>query len=259
MTNPRRKRISRPSDSLRVIAYLRVSTEQQAESGGGIGAQRAAIEAYCASRGWTEVEYVTDPAWSAKTLDRPELTEALSRLSEGKADVLVASKLDRVSRSVKDFATLLDTAGEEGWRLVLLDIGVDTSTASGEMVANMLAAAAQHERRLISQRTKDALAAKRAAGVRLGRPSVLPESVVRRIVSERAEGRGLRVIAEGLTADGITTAKVTTARVKRAKALAEGKPVDSLPEPVGEGVWSTSTVQAVLAGQDAAQLALVPA
>lgn len=82
--------------------------------------------------------------------------------------MLIASKLDRVSRSVRDFAGLLDRAQSRGWRLVLLDLG-DTSTAAGEMIANLIASAAQYERRLIGQRTREGLAAKRAQGVRLGR------------------------------------------------------------------------------------------
>ncbi|MGH3917152.1 MAG: recombinase family protein, partial [Pseudonocardiaceae bacterium] len=110
--------------------------------------------------------------------------------------------------------------------LVLLDLG-DTSTATGELTANMIASAAQYERRLIGQRTREGLAAKRAAGVRLGRPSVLPQDVVARIVAERAEGRALRVIAEGLTADGAPTAR-------------------------GGAQWKVSSVQAVLKSQDAA-------
>lgn len=253
MTKPLRKRPARTSP--RVLAYLRVSTEQQAESGGGVGAQRMAIELYAKMQGWDDLTFIEDPAWSAKSLDRPQLNQALAALAAGEADILLAAKLDRVSRSVKDFAHLLDTARSEGWRLVLIDPGVDTSTASGEMVANMMASAAQYERRIIGQRTKDALAAKKAAGVRLGRPAALSLDVVKRIVDERAAGRGLREIAEGLTADRVTTAKVLRDRARRAKAIAEGQPVDSLPEPVGEGTWGTSGVQAVLAGQDAAKLA----
>jgi DNA invertase Pin-like site-specific DNA recombinase len=124
---------------------------------------------------------------------------------------------------VRDFAGQLEGAQRHGWRLVLLDLG-DTSTPAGEMTANIIASAAQYERRLIGQRTREGLAAKRAAGVRLGRPSVLPAEVVGRIVNERADG--LRMIAEGLTADGVPTAR-------------------------GGAVWSTSTVQAVLRGQQA--------
>jgi DNA invertase Pin-like site-specific DNA recombinase len=217
-----------PGTTTRVLGYLRVSTSEQADSGAGLDAQRMAITAEADRQGWT-VEFVTDAGLSGATLARPALTAALDRLDSGDADALVAAKLDRVSRSVADFAGLLDRAQRKGWRLVLLDTGVDTSTASGELVSNMLASAAQYERRLISQRTRDGLAAKRAQGVRLGRPSVLPTDVVQRIVTERAEGKGLRIIAEGLTAEGIRTAR-------------------------GGLTWSTSSVQAVLAGQDAVAL-----
>ncbi len=212
----------------RVLGYLRVSTAEQADSGAGLDAQRAAIQGEADRQGW-DVEFVIDAGVSGATLSRPALAAALAKLDAGTADVLLASKLDRVSRSVHDFSGLLDRAQSKGWRLVLLDSGVDTSTASGEMVANMLASAAQYERRLISQRTKDALAAKRAAGVRLGRPSTLPVGVVSRIVRERAANTSLRVIAEALTADQVATAR-------------------------GGKVWSISSVQGVLAGQDAAAL-----
>lgn len=229
MTTPRRKRTARSSTSPRVIAYLRVSTEQQAKSGAGLDAQRAAIEAETARQGWTDVQYVTDPAWSAKDLDRPELDAALARLESGDADVLIASKLDRISRSVHDFTGLMQRAQHNGWRLICIDIAADTGTPSGELFAHITASFAQYERRIISQRTKDGLAAKQAAGTRLGRPSTLPLDIVRRILTERGAGRGLRVIAEGLTADGIATAR-------------------------GGQKWSTSSVQGVLAGQDAAKL-----
>jgi DNA invertase Pin-like site-specific DNA recombinase len=229
MTTPRRKRITRDYDNPRVIGYLRVSTEQQAASGGGIGAQRASVDSKATQHGWQDVEYVTDPAWSAKDLNRPALDDAIARIERGEADVLIASKLDRISRSVHDFSGLMQRAQQNGWRLICIDIDADTGTPSGELFAHITASFAQYERRVISQRTKDALAAKRAAGVRLGRPSVLPADVVARIVRERAAGNGLRVIAEALTAEGIATAR-------------------------GKAKWSTSSVQAVLAGQDAAKL-----
>ncbi|MGH3930306.1 MAG: recombinase family protein [Pseudonocardiaceae bacterium] len=215
------------SGPIRALGYLRVSTEGQAESGAGLDAQRAAIEAEASRQGW-QLEVITDTS-SGAHLNRPALAAALDRLDRGDADLLLAAKLDRVSRSVKDFTELLERAHREGWRLVLLDLG-DTSTATGELTANMIASAAQYERRLIGQRTREGLAAKRAAGVRLGRPSVLPPEVVARIVGERAEGRAMRVIAEGLTADGVPTAR-------------------------GGAEWKVSSVQAVLKSQDAAALA----
>jgi DNA invertase Pin-like site-specific DNA recombinase len=91
--------------------------------------------------------------------------------------------------------------------LVAVDCAVDTTTPAGEAMANVLATFAQFERRLISQRTKDALAAKRAQGVRLGRPRTLPNDVVRRIARERELGRKLMAIANKLTEDGIATAQ----------------------------------------------------
>lgn len=229
MTAPRRRPARRPNDVVRAIGYIRVSTDGQVESGAGLDAQRAALADRAGREGWT-VCLTADEGLSAKDMDRPALLEALDALDRGDADVLLAAKLDRVSRSVADFARLLERATAHGWRLVLLDLGVDTSTPAGEFVANTIANSAQYERRLIGQRTREGLAAKRAQGVRLGRPSQIAPEIVARIVTERAAGHGLRVIAERLTADGVPTARGGTA-------------------------WSTSTVQRVLAGQDAAELA----
>jgi DNA invertase Pin-like site-specific DNA recombinase len=147
------------------------------ESGAGLDAQRAALTAEAERRGW-QIELVADEGLSAKDLRRPALTAALDRLDRGEAGVRLATKLDWVSRSVRDFAGLLDRAQRHDWTIVLVDLG-DTSTPAGEMTANVIASAAQYERRLIGQRTREGLAAKRAAGVRLGRPSVLPVEVVR--------------------------------------------------------------------------------
>ena len=97
-----------------------------------------------------------------------------------------------------DFSKLMAKATSEHWALVALDVAVDTSTPSGEAMANMLATFAQFERRLISQRTKEALAVKKAQGVRLGRPPTMPQAVVRRIQRQRARGDSLRKIAEDL-------------------------------------------------------------
>ena len=86
-----------------------------------------------------------------------------------------------------------------------LDCSVDTSTPAGEAMAHVLATFGQFERRLIGQRTKEALAAKKAAGVRLGRPPTLPQSVVRRIQRQRARGDSFRKIAEDLNEASVPT------------------------------------------------------
>lgn len=126
-----------------------------------------------------------------------------------------------------DFAGLMDRANREHWALVALDLGVDTSTPSGEVMAGVLALFAQFERRLIGQRTRDALAQKRLAGVRLGRPTSIPAAVSGQIVDWRAAGLTLRGIVERLGHEGVPTVS-------------------------GRG-WQISTIQRVLA-RAAAQL-----
>ncbi|MCA1704859.1 MAG: recombinase family protein [Actinobacteria bacterium] len=101
------------------VGYLRVSTAEQAESGAGLDAQRATVEAECARRGWRLVQVFTDAGVSGKSTDnRPALTEALAAVENGAAAALVVAKLDRLSRSVQDAAGLLDRAQRHGWALV---------------------------------------------------------------------------------------------------------------------------------------------
>ena len=101
----------------------------------------------------------------------------------------------------------MEQARRGGWELITCDLAIDTSTPAGEATASMMAVFSQLERRLISQRTREALAIKKSQGVRLGRPSGLPREVVERIISARTDGYSLRRIAAGLSADGIPTAQ----------------------------------------------------
>jgi DNA invertase Pin-like site-specific DNA recombinase len=190
----------------KAIGYCRVSTGDQINSGAGLDAQRAALQAEADRRGWA-LEFVVEDGLSAKDLNRPALVAALGRLDSGEADVLMVSKLDRLSRSVKDFGGLLERANRRNWSVLCLDLGVDTTTPVGEFTANVVVSASQYERRLIGQRTKDALAAKRAAGVRLGRPRRLPVDVVNQIVQAKAAGGSLAGIARDLTSEGVPTAQ----------------------------------------------------
>jgi DNA invertase Pin-like site-specific DNA recombinase len=191
----------------RAIGYLRVSTDEQAMSGLGMAAQSHTITRAVEARGWTLAEMMTDDGKSGGTMARPALTAALDALDAGAADVLVVAKIDRLSRSVLDYARITERSRRNGWSIVALDVDVDTSTPTGGLMANMTAAIAEWERQIISVRTIEALAAKRAAGARLGRPVTLPAEVRARIAAERAAGHTLQAIADGLTADGIATAR----------------------------------------------------
>lgn len=203
------KRVIRDeSGPLRAVAYLRVSTAEQADSGAGLAAQRASVEAEAQRRGWVLTDVYVDAAASGKAIaGREQLALALQAVGSGQAEVMVVAKLDRLSRSLLDFAEIMRRAQAEGWNLVALDLGIDLSTPAGEFLASVMASAAQWERRIIGQRTKEALAAKKASGVVLGRPRLVSETVVQRIVQERAAGRTYAAIADGLTGDAVETAQ----------------------------------------------------
>jgi DNA invertase Pin-like site-specific DNA recombinase len=188
--------------SSKIIGYLRVSTAEQADNGHSIDAQRAAITATAETRGW-DILWVEDAA-SAKDLDRPGLSYALSILSSGQAGGIVVSRLDRLSRSVHDLAILLKRARAEGWNVVMLDYGLDLSTPYGEFGATMLMAAAQLERDLISARTKEGIAAAKAKGILPGpRRSTVPDEVIARVTALLAEGATLAEVANQLTQDHV--------------------------------------------------------
>jgi DNA invertase Pin-like site-specific DNA recombinase len=210
---------------VRTIGYVRVSTDEQARSGLGLDDQRHRLEQEAAHRGWAPLCLVVDDGYSGSSLERPGIAAALEALAAGEADALVVAKLDRLSRSLVDFVGLTERAERERWALVALDLGVDTTTPAGEMVANVMASFAQYERRVIAQRTRDALAALKRRGVRLGRPVELDDEIRVRIVARRQEGATLREIAAELTADGIPTARsgrwhaATVAKVVRSVEL----------------------------------------
>lgn len=191
---------------MRALGYIRVSTSEQSESGAGLAAQREAIRAEAERRGW-ELEVIEDAGFSAASLKRPGIQSALERLRHGAAGALLVAKLDRLSRSMLDFTALMADAQRQGWAIVALDCAVDTTTPAGEAMANVLATFAQFERRLIGQRTKDAMAAKKAEGVVFGRPRSVSDEVLERIRGERSAGRTFRAIADSLNAEGVPTAQ----------------------------------------------------
>lgn len=189
---------------MNVVAYLRVSTDEQVQSGLGLDAQRASVEDEAARRGWS-VHYEVDEGVSGKLRNRPALDRALSALARGQAQALVVAKMDRLGRSVIQAADVLETARRQGWDVVVLDIGIDLNTPHGKAMAQLLAVFAELEREMISARTKAALAAARARGTRLGRPRLIDPALLARIVAMRSTGLSHRSIAQALTEQRIPT------------------------------------------------------
>ena len=216
----------RASNALRAVTYGRVSTQRQADSGISLDDQKDLLAAEVIRRGWEHLDHYEDRGASGKKMsNRPCLVSALELLDAGHADVLVVAKTDRLARSTQDFAALLNRADRRGWKVVALDMDVDTTTAAGRMVAQMVAVVAEFESRRIGERTAAVHAVRKAQGKRAGQPPVLPDRLRRSIAKRHGAGESLRSIARSLndvgtpTAKGGTWAPSTVAHVVRSVAL----------------------------------------
>ncbi len=189
---------------LKVIGYIRVSTSKQDI---GPEVQLAALESEAKRNAWELTIYREDAASGKSLKNRPVLASALADLKAGTHEALAVSKLDRLSRSVADFAGMLETANRQRWGLICLDLGIDTSTITGAAMAQVTCTFAEMERKKIAERTRDGMAKiKATTGKHMGRRSVLPEATVQRIVSERKSGASLAGIAQSLNDDAVPTA-----------------------------------------------------
>jgi DNA invertase Pin-like site-specific DNA recombinase len=184
------------------IAYYRVSTSRQGRSGLGLAAQREAVERFATSEGYSiaSESIEIESGKGADALDRrPVLREALTTAKRHKAAIIVA-KLDRLSRDVHFISGLM----AHRVPFVVAELGPDVDP----FVLHLYAALAEKERALISQRTKAALAAKKAAGVKLGNPRAAETiglaHAARRAAADRFAANVLPVVRE-IQASGVTT------------------------------------------------------
>lgn len=189
------------------LIYARVSTSEQGESGLGLEVQVARCNSYAERIGASVIDTMQEVQSGKDMVKRPLLRSCLDRLRSGEANTLIVAKLDRLSRSVIDLCSLLEQSEKEGWSLVLLDLGIDTTTPAGRVQAQVIAAFAEYERRLISQRTKDAMKAAKERGIHCGTTSTIPLEIVERVVNERRAGKTWQSIADGLDDDNVKTAR----------------------------------------------------
>lgn len=207
---------------MKVIGYIRVSTEEQASNGQSLDAQRAKVEAYAKLYDLELIAVIEDAGQSGKTLNRTGLQSVLATLRRGEAEGVVITKLDRLTRSVADWQVLIDGFfGERaGKQLFSVSDSIDTRTAAGRLVLNVLLSVAQWERETIGERTRDALGHKIRSGQRCGKvrygydladdgrtlvPNPDQQTVIRLVEKLRSEGQALRAIATELTRRGIPT------------------------------------------------------
>jgi len=152
----------------RVIGYIRVSTDTQADSGLSLESQAERIRAYCTLYDMNLLTIIEDAGASAKTLNRAGIAQIKAMVAAGDVDGVVVAKIDRLTRNMKDLHTLL----EEVFSVVELHSvseKVDTSSAAGRLVLNLLISVAAWEREATSERTSAALQVRKARGEPIGK------------------------------------------------------------------------------------------
>ena len=188
-----------------LVAYYRVSTDRQGQSGLGLEAQREKVTQLAAERGAVVVAEFVEVE-SGRKIDRPELAKALVEARKRKAAITVA-KLDRLARDAEFVLRLSREAETNGLGgFIFCDLpDVDATTSAGRLILSVMASVAEFESRRISERTKDALAAAKARGVKLGglRPGTLRHNTA---AKERAtrEAEKLRGVLRPMAAAGLS-------------------------------------------------------
>lgn len=192
---------------MKFLGYARVSSGEQEEHGKSLAAQDYAIRYHAVGRSWHVLD-VAHERGSGKDLGREKLQHTLQRLVDGEANGLIVTRLDRLTRSLEDFIRLVEWFKDAEKILVVLDFDLDTSTPAGELIAHMMAALAQWQRRVIAENTKNALAEKRRNGEPINQGSVQdrPE-VAAQIRNLHGLGFTYEQICTALNTSGVPTAR----------------------------------------------------
>ena len=213
---------------MRLIAYVRVSSEKQHESGASIDAQIEKVKAMASIKGFPLMEIINDSGESGKDLDRPGMKRILEMVKRREIDGLIIPKLDRLTRSVRDLDNLMRLFQASAVSLVSVHESLDMSTATGRLMMNLLSLVSQWEREIIGERTSAALqqikragfpagppqygwsAQKRAIGSKERLPLVPNEAeqhTIRVILEMHRRGDSYREMADSLNAAGYRTRK----------------------------------------------------
>jgi DNA invertase Pin-like site-specific DNA recombinase len=213
---------------MKALGYVRVSTDKQADRGVSLEAQEQKIRAIAVVHDAELLNVIVDGGESAKSLQRPGMERLLSMVDARQVQAVIVAKLDRLTRSVRDLCELLERFERRGVALISVAESLDTSSAAGRLVINIMTAVSQWEREAIGERTRDAMRHKRSNGERVGNiaygfrlaadgehlePDPGEQAVVSRVQQLRP-GHSLRGIAAKLNEDGFRTRRGTPWRLE---------------------------------------------
>jgi DNA invertase Pin-like site-specific DNA recombinase len=199
----------------------------QVEDGVSLDVQERTLRQAGEMYGFTETELVKEEGRSGKNVSgRPKLIDALKQLDNKEADALIVTRIDRLARSTKDFLDIVDRANKNNWRLILLDLNLDTSTYQGRFVVTIMSALAEMERGIIAERAKDIHKDRRERGVVWGRDigpkQVISPAVAEQIRLKRSLGHSYQAIADSLNQQGIPSARGGSWYASSVKNIADG-------------------------------------
>src|SRR5579871_2337517 len=214
---------------MKAIGYARVSTNKQADRGVSLDAQVEKIRAMAAVHNAELLDILVDGGESAKSLQRPGVEHLLALVDAKKVGAVLIANLDRLTRSVKDLCELLERFERRGVALISVAESLDTSSAAGRLVLNIMTAVSQWEREAIGERTRDAMHHKRTNGERVGNiqfgyrlsadgkhvePDAAEQSVLNEIQRLRQSGHTLRGIAVVLNRQELRTRRGSAWRLE---------------------------------------------
>jgi DNA invertase Pin-like site-specific DNA recombinase len=212
---------------MKAIAYVRVSTDKQADFGVSLEAQSEKVRAMAVVQGAELAEVIIDAGESAKSLNRPGMARLMALVDSGAVSTVIIAKLDRLTRSVADLAELLKRFERRGVSLVSVPDSLDTRSAAGRLVLNIMVSVSQWEREAIGERTRDAMRHKRSSGERVGtvpfgyrvaadglhlEADPVEQGIISRIRELKAAGFTTRRIADELNRQGFNTRRGTAWR-----------------------------------------------
>ena len=235
------------TEQRKAIAYTRVSTDEKAILELSPEAQRIKVTAHADLSGLTIVEVLTDEDESASTLNRPAMSKLLTHIDSGRIDAVIISKLDRLTRRIKDFKSLLQRMrkakradGGQGIDLISSAEYLDTGNDTGQIVINVVDSMSQWDREVIGERTSAVLQERKAQGRTTGNPpfgyavgegGVLIENereqaILKRVAQLREQGKTWQIVADTLTAEGVRTRRGTAFSKQGILKVAKGAGVE---------------------------------